>query len=139
MGKTTLVKEILRRYADRGLYLNCDEPDIRDALTHRTSTELRALMGRRNLVVIDEAQRVRDIGLALKLLADTYPDLQMIATGSSSFELSNTVSEPLTGRKSRVLSVPAVGRRTADAGDAAGGQPPAGAPPALRHLPRRGR
>ena len=106
VGKTTLVKEILRRYADRGLYLNCDEPDIRDALTHRTSTELRALMGRRNVVVIDEAQRVRDIGLALKLLADTYPDLQVIATGSSSFELSNTVSEPLTGRKSEFYLYP---------------------------------
>jgi predicted AAA+ superfamily ATPase len=77
VGRTTLVQEILRRYADRGLHLNCDEPDIRDALTNRTSTELRTLMGRRNLVVIDEAQRVRDIGLALKLLAYTYPDLQM--------------------------------------------------------------
>jgi len=99
VGKTTLVREILGRYPDRGLYLNCDEPDIRDALTNRTSTELCALMGRRSLVVIDEAQRVRDIGLALKLLADNFPDLQVIATGSSSFELSNTISEPLTGRK----------------------------------------
>jgi uncharacterized protein len=53
----------------------CDEPDIRDALTNRTSTELRALMGRRSLVVIDEAQRVRDIGLTLKLLTDTSPEL----------------------------------------------------------------
>jgi uncharacterized protein len=75
VGKTTLVKEILNRYSDRGLYLNCDEPDIRDALTNRTSTELRALMGRRTLVVIDEAQRVRDIGLTLKLLVDTTPGL----------------------------------------------------------------
>ncbi len=99
VGKTTLVREILSRYSERGLYLNCDEPDIRDALTQRTSTELRALVGRRSLVVIDEAQRVRDIGLTLKLLVDTYPDLQVIATGSSSFELSNTIVEPLTGRK----------------------------------------
>jgi hypothetical protein len=99
VGKTTLVREILDRYPGRGLYLNCDEPDIRDALTNRTSTELRALMGNRTLVVIDEAQRVRDIGLALKLLADNFPDLQVIATGSSSFELSNTITEPLTGRK----------------------------------------
>ena len=60
---------------------------------------MRALIGRRDLVVIDEAQRVRDIGLALKLLADNFTDLQVIATGSSSFELSNTISEPLTGRK----------------------------------------
>jgi predicted AAA+ superfamily ATPase len=100
VGKTTLVKAILGRYGERGVYLNCDEPDIRDALTNRTSTELRALVGTRTLLVIDEAQRVRDIGLALKLLADNYPDLQVIATGSSSFELSNTIPEPLTGRKS---------------------------------------
>jgi predicted AAA+ superfamily ATPase len=99
VGKTTLVREILAGYPGRGLYLNCDEPDIRDALAQRTSTELRALMGGRDLIVIDEAQRVRDIGLALKLLADNYPDLQVIATGSSSFELSNTIAEPLTGRK----------------------------------------
>lgn len=99
VGKTTLVREILARFPGRGLYLNCDEPDIRDALTHRTSTELRALVGRRDLVVIDEAQRVHDIGLTLKLLVDTFPDLQVIATGSSSFELSNTIHEPLTGRK----------------------------------------
>ena len=81
VGKTTLVKEILGRYPDRGLYLNCDEPDIRGALTNRTSTELRALIGRRSLIVIDEAQRVRDIGLTLKLLADNFPDLQVITTG----------------------------------------------------------
>jgi len=99
VGKTTLVKKILDRHPDRALYLNCDEPDTRDALTNRTSTELAALMGRRSLIVIDEAQRVRDIGLALKLLVDNFPDLQIIATGSSSFELSNTISEPLTGRK----------------------------------------
>ncbi len=106
VGKTTLVKEILRRFSDRGLYLNCDEPDIRNALTNRTSTELRALMGSRTLVVIDEAQRVRDIGLALKLLADNYQDVQVIATGSSSFELSNTITEPLTGRKSEFYLYP---------------------------------
>lgn len=99
VGKTTLVREILRPFAAEGLYLNCDEPDIRDSLTNRSSTELAALIGRRRLVVIDEAQRVRDIGLTLKLLVDNYPHVQIIATGSSSFELSNTISEPLTGRK----------------------------------------
>ena len=64
-----------------------------------TSTELRALIGSRTLVVIDEAQRVRNIGLTLKLLVDAYANLQIIATGSSSFELSNHIAEPLTGRK----------------------------------------
>ena len=99
VGKTTLVREILTKYPDRSLYLNCDEPDIRQDLAERTSTELRLLLGGKTLVVIDEAQRVRNIGLTLKLLADNLPDVQVIATGSSSFELSNTITEPLTGRK----------------------------------------
>ena len=99
VGKTTLVRDLIAQYPTRALYLNCDEPDIRAALADRTSTELRALIGRKTLVAIDEAQRVRNIGLTLKLLVDTFPDVQVIATGSSSFELSNTISEPLTGRK----------------------------------------
>jgi len=99
VGKTTLVKEILSRYPDDSLYLNCDEPDVRAALTEQTSTALRAMVGSHRLVVIDEAQRVRNIGLTLKLLVDNYPDIQVVATGSSSFELSNLIVEPLTGRK----------------------------------------
>ncbi len=70
VGKTTLCRSILRNYPQGARYLNCDEPDIRAALTERTSTELRALIGAKTLVVIDEAQRVRNIGLTLKLLVD---------------------------------------------------------------------
>ncbi len=99
VGKTTLVQEILRSYHAPSLYLNCDEPDIRLSLTERNSTELGALIGRKRLVVIDEAQRVRDIGLTLKLLVDNFPEHQFIAIGSSAFELSNHIREPLTGRK----------------------------------------
>jgi predicted AAA+ superfamily ATPase len=99
VGKSTLVKEILAGQRVASLYLNCDEPDVRAALSERTSTQLRALVRPSKLVVIDEAQRVRDIGLTLKLMVDNLPDVQVIATGSSSFELSNSVSEPLTGRK----------------------------------------
>ncbi|TSC86905.1 MAG: putative AAA+ superfamily ATPase [Parcubacteria group bacterium Gr01-1014_8] len=98
VGKTTLVKEILAGYTGKSRYLNCDEPDIREALTRKTSTEMKSFIGDGQLVVLDEAQRVPDIGLSLKLLHDTYPDLTIIATGLSSFELSNSVSEPLTGR-----------------------------------------
>jgi len=98
VGKTTLVKEIQKKYPD-SLYLNCDEPDIRAALTNRTSTEIKSFLGNKNFIIIDEAQRVRDIGLTLKLIVDTYPKIQIIATGSSSFDLSNKIIEPLTGRK----------------------------------------
>jgi len=96
-GKTTLAKAILDRQA--GNYLNADEPDIRAKLSNRTSTELKQLAGSARLVVIDEAQRVENIGLTIKLLVDSYPGLQVIATGSSSFELADQIKEPLTGRK----------------------------------------
>lgn len=99
VGKTTLVKIILEKYKDDSLYLNCDEPDVREALTDKTSTELKSFIGSRRLVVIDEAQRVKNIGLTLKLIADNFSETQIIATGSSSFELSGKIAEPLTGRK----------------------------------------
>ncbi len=98
VGKTTLLREIEKQYGARSLYLNCDEPDIRSRLTEKTSTELKAFFGKARLVLIDEAQRVRDIGLTIKLIVDTLPEYQIVASGSSSFELSNRVSEPLTGR-----------------------------------------
>jgi len=99
VGKTTLVKEIIKKYPDDSLYLNCDEPDIRASLSSRTSTELKAFLGNKRIVVIDEAQQVKDISISLKLIVDNFPDVQVIATGSSSFELSDRLSEPLTGRK----------------------------------------
>lgn len=99
VGKTTLVKEIQNKFPADSLYLNCDEPDVRAALVNKTSTELKNFFGNKKLVILDEAQRVTNIGLALKLIADTYPNLQVIATGSSSFDLSNKIVEPLTGRK----------------------------------------
>lgn len=97
VGKTTLVKKIQSEYA-KSLYLNCDEPDVRLALTDKTSTELLNYIGNKKLVIIDEAQRIKNIGLTLKLLVDNAPGLQVVATGSSSFDLSNKISEPLTGR-----------------------------------------
>ncbi len=87
------------KYADQVLYLNGDEPDIRAALSDKTSTELRRFLGNSTLIIIDEAQRVQNIGITLKLLVDNYPQIQVIATGSSSFDLSNNITEPLTGRK----------------------------------------
>ena len=100
VGKTTLIKEIQKKYADsESLYINCDEPDFRAHLTESTSTELKTLIGRRKLVFIDEAQRIKNIGLTLKLFVDSFPDKQVVATGSSSLDLSNEIVEPLTGRK----------------------------------------
>lgn len=99
VGKTTMVKEILKKFPQKSEYFNCDEPDIRAAFSEKTSTEIKAFIGDKKIVVLDEAQRVKNIGLTLKLIADNFPEIQIIATGSSSFDLSNEISEPLTGRK----------------------------------------
>ena len=100
VGKTTLIKEIQKEYTDSdSLYMNCDEPDFRENLTEVTSTELKALIGRRRLVFIDEAQRIKNIGLTLKLFVDNFPEKQVVATGSSALDLSDEIVEPLTGRK----------------------------------------
>ena len=98
VGKTTLIKKVAEEIGDFSYY-NCDEPDIAAALTNKTSSELINYLGPKRLIVIDEAQRVKNIGLTLKLLIDQYPTRQIIATGSSSFDLANKINEPLTGRK----------------------------------------
>ena len=99
VGKTTLVKILLSKYWSIEDYYNCDEPDIRLNLTNKTSTELKSFFWNKKLIVIDEAQRVENIWVTLKLLIDNYPDIQIIATWSSSFDLANKINEPLTWRK----------------------------------------
>jgi hypothetical protein len=99
-GKTTLVKKIIKEQSVLlPKYLNCDEGDIQKMFSEAdTSIALKRIIGDSKLIIIDEAQRVRNIGLKLKLLADNFPKQQIIATGSSSFDLSNEIKEPLTGR-----------------------------------------
>lgn len=98
-GKTTLIQEIQKKYGTKSIYLNCDEPDIRSHLTNITSTAIKDLIGDNKIIFLDEAQRVENIGLTIKLAVDNFPYKQIVATGSSSFDLSNKISEPLTGRK----------------------------------------
>ncbi len=97
-GKTTLLKDLFAG-DDTLLWLNGDESDVRDMFENITSTRLKAIIGTKKVVVIDEAQRIEDIGIKLKLITDNIPDVQLVATGSSSFDLANKVNEPLTGRK----------------------------------------
>lgn len=99
VGKTTLLKKIIQEQHVEALYLNCDEPQTVAALTNCNLKELQMIVGANKFVVIDEAQKVDNIGLTLKLIVDNMPDVQVIATGSSAFELRNCLNEPLTGRK----------------------------------------
>jgi len=98
VGKTTLLKKIVKGN-DKVLWLNGDEPDIQALFSNISAVRLKALLGQCNILVIDEAQRIENVGLRLKLITDAIPEVQLIATGSSSFELASKVNEPLTGRK----------------------------------------
>jgi len=97
VGKTTLVKQILDEFPE-GLYLNCEILSVNQVLSRPEPAALKNYFGDSKLIVLDEAQKVPNIGLVLKVLVDTYPDLQILATGSSSFDLANQTGEPLTGR-----------------------------------------
>jgi len=98
VGKTTLAKTLLIRHGDAKDYYNCDLIPVREVLEKQDPKLLRQYVGDTKLFVLDEAQQVRDIGKVLKIFHDTYPDVQIIATGSSSFDLANKLNEPLTGR-----------------------------------------
>lgn len=90
VGKTTLVKHILEKHADkRTRYLNCDLLSVRHGLQVEEATALKAFLGEQDLVVLDEAQQIQNIGRILKILVDEVPAMQVIATGSSSFGLGN--------------------------------------------------
>lgn len=99
VGKSTLLNMIAAVAGSKTLYLNCDNNDIRKHLSAPGINDLQRMIGNHTLVLIDEAQRVLNIGLTLKLITDQIPQVQLIVTGSSSLDLSNQVNEPLTGRK----------------------------------------
>lgn len=102
VGKTTLVKEVAKKLPN-SLYASTDDPFILENLYYRPLVELKAFLGETQTLIIDEAQRIENIGLLLKLLHDELPDLKIIATGSSSFDLANKINEPLTGRKNELF------------------------------------
>ena len=99
VGKTTLLNQLAQESEQPVLMLNCDEPEVRILLENTNISQLKLLIGNNKLIIIDEAQKVKNIGLTLKLFVDNFKDLQVIATGSSTFELHNRLNEPLTGRK----------------------------------------
>lgn len=98
VGKSTLLNQLLGENKN-ALWLNGDDIDVQNLFHEMSSTRMRALLGNNKFLVIDEAQRIPDIGLRIKLVTDQVSDVQVIATGSSSFELVSKVNEPLTGRK----------------------------------------
>lgn len=98
-GKTTLIKEIQKLYQEPSIFLNCDEPIVHSRLTDVNTILWKQIIGNNRILFIDEAQRIKNIGIKLKLATDNIKNVQLVVTGSSSFELANEIKEPLTGRK----------------------------------------
>jgi predicted AAA+ superfamily ATPase len=99
VGKTHLVRRIAHTFRDRVLMLNAEDFDVQEVLKNRSVANYQRLIGDATLLIIDEAQVVGEIGSILKLMIDSRPDLTIIATGSSSLELTNSTGDPLTGRQ----------------------------------------
>ncbi len=97
VGKTTLIKKILA--GEDYLFLDADDPSIRQLLKNPNTEEIRTILGENKIVFVDEAQRIEGIGLTLKIITDQFKEVQLFVSGSSSFDLGNRLNEPLTGRK----------------------------------------
>lgn len=97
-GKTTLAKKIISTHGQHGEYYDCQLADVREHFVVGRPDRLLPLTQNKKIVVFDEAQTIQNIGTILKVFHDTYPGVQIIATGSSSFDLANKIKEPMTGR-----------------------------------------
>ncbi|HRN42541.1 MAG TPA: ATP-binding protein [Vicingus sp.] len=97
VGKTTLIKKLMENKPH--FFLDCDDPTVRSLLTNPNTEQLKGLIGEHKLIFIDEAQRIKGIGITLKIITDQFKDVQLIISGSSSFDIANELNEPLTGRK----------------------------------------
>ena len=99
VGKSTLFRLLTDSMVSPVLWLNCDQSTTQTLLTNPSLMDLRMLIATNKTIVIDEAQRVENIGLTLKLITDNFPEVQLLVTGSSSLGLHDRLNEPLTGRK----------------------------------------
>lgn len=104
-GKTTLLTKIASETGNY-LLLDCDEILVREKLEDANIENLKQIIGNHKLIFIDEAQRVKNIGLSLKIITDRVKDVQLLVSGSSTLELANEINEPLTGRKWEYLLLP---------------------------------
>lgn len=106
VGKTTFVQNLIADLNKKTLFLNGDESDVLVLFENPNVSKLKNIIGDNEILVIDEAQRITNIGIVLKIIVDQIKTVQVIATGSSSFELANKLNEPLTGRKYEMFLFP---------------------------------
>jgi len=105
-GKTTFVEQLLAKVNKKTLYLNGDDADVRETLAKPNAAQITQMLAGYDVLFIDEAQRINDVGLLIKIIVDRFKHIQVIATGSSAFELSGKINEPLTGRKYEMMLLP---------------------------------
>ncbi|MDP3148926.1 MAG: ATP-binding protein [Ignavibacteria bacterium] len=106
VGKTFLLQEIMEETKEKFIYWNGEDFAIHDLLKRRSIKHYKNVIGEATLLIIDEAQHIPEIGFVLKLIVDSFKNLQIIVTGSSSFDISNRTGEPLTGRKYEIQLFP---------------------------------
>ncbi|MFT4024272.1 MAG: ATP-binding protein [Flavihumibacter sp.] len=106
VGKSVLADTIKNKQKARVLSLNAEDFDVQELLSNRSAAHYKRIIGKARLLIIDEAQVMANIGQVLKLMIDSIPNLTIIATGSSSFDLSNRTGDPLTGRSINYLLYP---------------------------------
>ncbi|KAF0152859.1 MAG: AAA ATPase [Ignavibacteria bacterium] len=106
VGKTTLLKDYLKRTQLKYKFDSGDNITIQNLFNSQDFEKINAYAGGYELIAIDEAQQIKNIGMGLKILVDNNPELKIIVTGSSSFDLSQKIGEPLTGRKKTILLYP---------------------------------
>ncbi len=99
VGKTTLIQKIADSLNKKYVYYNCDDFDVKKSFENASLKQLAALVGNNEIIIIDEVQRVENIGVTLKLLVDSFKDRQFLVTGSSSLDIADKFFEPLTGRQ----------------------------------------
>jgi uncharacterized protein len=99
VGKTILIQQVLEKIAEPYLLLHGEDQDVRRQLEYRSTQRYKNLLGGKSLLIIDEAQKIPDVGNILKLMVDTIEGIKILATGSSAFDLEKFTGEPLTGRK----------------------------------------
>lgn len=106
VGKTTLIKDFLLNQRAKYLLLSGDELSVRDSISSQNKQTLSEVLADNTILAIDEAQRIENIGVNLKILVDNFPDRIFLASGSASFDLANKINEPLTGRKNTSFLYP---------------------------------
>ncbi len=105
VGKTTLMKKISKKY-ENSIFINAELPNVQEVFETQNPEYIISYFGNKKYIFIDEAQKISNIGIILKILYDSFPHLHIMATGSSSFELSTKLHEPLTGRNRTFLMLP---------------------------------